>query len=106
MIPMADEFVHEMFCTVVFDEFFFTAIAKENVVRHLTKLVWYVHHKLPAGRLDTLMKALQPSPQSAEHVHQVYKLLVQRIEAHQVNPTQVGPTDDNPLINVPTPMSM
>ena len=37
LIPMADEFSNEMFCTVVFDEFFFTAIAKENVVRHMTK---------------------------------------------------------------------
>ena len=68
---MADEFVNEMFCTVVFDEFFFTSIGQENVVRHLTKLVWYVHHKLPAARLDTLMKALQPNPQSPEVMHQV-----------------------------------
>jgi negative elongation factor B len=69
---MADEFSNEMFCTVVFDEFFFTAIAKENVVRHMTKLVWYIHHKLPAGRLDTLMKALQPNLQSPEAMHQVH----------------------------------
>ena len=68
---MADEFLNEMFCTVVFDEFFFTAIAKENVVRHLTKLVWYVHPKLPSSRLDTLMKALQPNLQSPEAMHQV-----------------------------------
>ena len=68
---MQDEFVNEMFCTVVFDEFFFTSIGKENVVRHLTKLVWYVHHKLPAARLDTLMKALQPNLQSPEIMHQV-----------------------------------
>lgn len=68
---MADEFANESFCTVVFDEFFFTSIGKENVVRHLTKLVWYVHYKLPTGRLDTLMKALQPNISSPEVMHQV-----------------------------------
>ena len=38
----------------------------------LCRLVWYVHHKLPAGRLDTLMKALQPNIQSPEAMHQVH----------------------------------
>jgi len=106
LIPMADEFANEMFCTVVFDEFFFTAIAKENVVRHLTKLVWYVHNKLPSSRLDTLMKALQPSQQSPEEMRQVYKQLEQRIESHQLNPVQGALTEDSLLMNVPTPLSI
>jgi len=106
LIPMADEFANEMFCTVVFDEFFFTAIAKENVVHHLTKLVWYVHNKLPSSRLDTLMKALQPNPQSPESMHQVYKQLEQRIESHQLNPVQGALNEDSLLMNVPTPLSI
>ncbi|KAK4020803.1 LOW QUALITY PROTEIN: negative elongation factor B [Daphnia magna] len=107
LIPMQDEFVNEMFCTVVFDEFFFTSIGKENVVRHLTKLVWYIHHKLPAARLNTLMKALQPNSQSPEVMHQVYKQLEQRIESYQVNPSQGVHNDETVLMmNVPTPMSM
>ena len=57
---MTDDFSTEDFCTVVFDEFFFTNISRENVMRHVMKLVWYVHSKLPSARLDTLMKALQP----------------------------------------------
>lgn len=33
-------------------------------MRHVMKLVWYIHPKLPPARLDTLMKALQPGPHS------------------------------------------
>lgn len=62
LIPMADDFSTEDFCTVVFDEFFFTNISRENVMRHVMKLVWYIHPKLPPVRLDTLQKALQPGP--------------------------------------------
>jgi hypothetical protein len=60
---MTEEFTAEDFCTVIFDEFFFAGIARENVIRHLLKLLWYTHAKLPAGRLETLVKALQPSAQ-------------------------------------------
>merc|ERR1712126_536150 len=64
LISMADEFTDNRFCTVVFDEFFSSGLHKESVCRHLLKLLYYIHHKLPASRLETLMKALQPSPQS------------------------------------------
>ncbi|CAG0883204.1 unnamed protein product [Darwinula stevensoni] len=39
LIPMAEEFAAEDFCTAVFDEFFCTNLGKENVCRHLLKLV-------------------------------------------------------------------
>lgn len=67
LIPMADDFATEDFCTVVFDEFFFTNINRENVMRHVIKLVWYIHPKLPPARLDTLQKALQPGPHQVHH---------------------------------------
>lgn len=63
LIPMADEFATEDFCTVVFDEFFFTSIARENVLRHLLKLLWHVYPKMPPVRLSLLIKALQPATQ-------------------------------------------
>lgn len=64
---MAEDFATEDFCTVVFDEFFFTNINRENVMRHVIKLVWYIHPKLPPARLDTLQKALQPGPHQVQH---------------------------------------
>lgn len=60
---MADEFTNESFCTVIFDEFFLAGMSKDSVTRHLLKLLWWVHPKLPAARLQTLMKSLQPTSQ-------------------------------------------
>ena len=53
---MKDDFEAEDFCTAVFDEFFFTCINVDNVVRHLIRLLWWVHTKLPPARLETLLK--------------------------------------------------
>lgn len=63
LIHMGDEFTTEDFCTVICDEFFYAGISRENVVRHLLKLLWYVYPKLSTTRLHTLMKVLQPNAQ-------------------------------------------
>ena len=63
ILNMADEFPNESFCTVIFDEFFLAGLGRDNVTRHLLKLLWYIHLKLPPTRLHTLMKALQPTSQ-------------------------------------------
>lgn len=60
---MGDEFAAEDFCTVIFDEFFYAGITKENVTRHILKLLWYIYPKLPQARLYTLMKSLTPTSQ-------------------------------------------
>uniref|UniRef100_A0A8D9EGV1 Negative elongation factor B n=1 Tax=Cacopsylla melanoneura TaxID=428564 RepID=A0A8D9EGV1_9HEMI len=66
LIHLADEFSTEDFCTVIFDEFFYAGLTRENVMRHVMKLLWYVYHKLPSSRLNTLMKVLQPTSQVSE----------------------------------------
>jgi len=63
LIHMNDEFSAEDFCTVIFDEFFFAGLARDNVPKHLLKLLWYIYPKLPTARLQTLVKALQPTSQ-------------------------------------------
>jgi len=63
LIHMNDEFSAEDFCTVIFDEFFFAGLARDNVPKHLLKLLWYIYPKLPSARLQTLVKALQPTSQ-------------------------------------------
>ena len=61
LIRMRDEFDAEDFCTVVFDEFFFTLLGTDNVIRHLLRLLWFVHSKISnATRLDNLMKLTEP----------------------------------------------
>lgn len=106
LIPMADEFVNEEFCTGLFDEFLFAGLTRDNVTRHMLKLLWYTHTKLPAGRLATLMKALEPNAQHTESVHTLYRNLQERIgiaiqesAAHEI----VDMDFDSPLKSVPTP---
>uniref|UniRef100_T1J7M6 Negative elongation factor B n=1 Tax=Strigamia maritima TaxID=126957 RepID=T1J7M6_STRMM len=105
MVTLADEFGAEDFCTVVFDEFFFTAITRENVLRHLLKLLWYIYPKMPPNRLELLMKALQPASQHAETVHILYQLVSEKIKIHQSGPAPLVNLKEisSPLINVPTP---
>ncbi|KAK4294919.1 hypothetical protein Pmani_032489 [Petrolisthes manimaculis] len=105
LIPMADDFSTEDFCTVVFDEFFFTNISRENVMRHVMKLVWYIHPKLPPVRLDTLQKALQPGPLQGEAIQALYEKFQTRVQEFQEVQNQPTPMNemDSPLMAVPTP---
>ncbi|XP_043497771.1 negative elongation factor B [Polistes fuscatus] len=68
ILNMADEFSNESFCTVIFDEFFLAGLSRDNVTRHLLKLLWYIHPKLPPARLHSLLKALQPTSQHSETI--------------------------------------
>jgi len=102
---MPDEFATPDFCTALFDEFFFAGLTRDNVTRHLLKLLWYVHHKLPVHRLQTLMKALQPGQQHNEKVHALYASLQEKINTQQ-EPPEVPEVDidmNSPLMSVPTP---
>uniref|UniRef100_A0A182J8F9 Negative elongation factor B n=1 Tax=Anopheles atroparvus TaxID=41427 RepID=A0A182J8F9_ANOAO len=105
IIPMSDEFANEDFCTGLFDEFLFAGLTRDNVTRHMLKLLWYIHQKLPQARLMTLMKALQPTAQHHESVHKLYDNLQKRVGAlHQEPQPEPMETDfDSPLKNVPTP---
>lgn len=37
---MAEEFTTEDFCTTLFDEFLFAGLTRDNVTRHMLKLLW------------------------------------------------------------------
>lgn len=92
---------------MVFDEFFYPGLARENVTRHVLKLLWYIHPKLPVSRLNTLVKMLQPTYQHNEAVHSLYELLREKID-NDIEPTMtaVSPDPDyldSPLMSVPTP---
>lgn len=58
---MKDDFEAEDFCTVVFDEFFFTAITHDNFVRHLLRLLYFVYPKLSNTRNENLLKLTEPA---------------------------------------------
>lgn len=105
LIHMADEFAAEDFCTVIFDEFFYAGLSRENVIRHVLKLLWYVYPKLPSARLHTLIKVLQPTSQHNETVHLLYETLQEKIGSQQEPPAIPENLDylESPLMSVPTP---
>lgn len=104
---MGEEFVNEDFCTGLFDEFLFAGLSRDNVTRHMLKLLWYIHNRLPAVRLNTLMKALQPTAQHNESVHLLHSTLQSRIgsamQESTIHETTMDIDYDSPLKSVPTP---
>ncbi|XP_003741538.1 negative elongation factor B [Galendromus occidentalis] len=99
---MLEEFSHEDFCTVIFDEFFLTALARENVLRHLLRLIWHSFPKLAASRLDMLMSALQTMCAASTTLMPPLLKLKERISTQQsvsVPRPQIPP--DSPVFQVP-----
>ena len=90
---MKEDFEAEDFCTAVFDEFFFTCINVDNVVRHLIRLLWWVHTKLPPARLETLLKVAEPTTGS-EAVVAVYEALKERIEQSNNSSMEVSASEE------------
>ena len=87
---MREEFEAEDFCTVIFDEFFFTSITADNFVRHLLRLLWFVHPKLSRSRLENLLKITEPDASATSSVvligvDPIVKMhgdLKEKVEAH------------------------
>ncbi|XP_074655187.1 negative elongation factor B-like [Tubulanus polymorphus] len=104
LIFMSDDFSHEEFCITVFDDFFMPSISKENVMRHLLRLLYHVHHKMPGKRLDNLMTIIEPGTEHSEAVHETYKVVNDKIQSYQPSPTpQPEQQLDSPLMSVPAP---
>ncbi|XP_077504426.1 negative elongation factor B-like [Amblyomma americanum] len=125
---MADDFAQEDFCTVVFDEFFLSGLSgsasgsglsgsasgsgtlaalpstegASNAARHLLRLLWHVHAKLPPSRLQGLMKTLQPLVQANEGLKPAVQALQDKVK--DLTPPAAEPEPpDSPLLSVPVP---
>ncbi|NXL65561.1 NELFB factor, partial [Chordeiles acutipennis] len=105
---LGDEFALEEFCTSLFDGFFLTACSrKENVHRHVLRLLLHLHHKVAPAKLEPLQKALEPTKQSGEAVKELYNQLTEKLELCKPSPAEVTetPSMELPLPTVPTPAS-
>lgn len=104
ILNMGDEFSNESFCTVIFDEFFLAGLGRDNVIRHLLKLLWYMYPKLPSARLHSLLKALQPTSQHNEAVHTLYESLRDRVGSHSME-DQLAANGQMDTLNLDCPSS-
>ncbi|XP_042335584.1 negative elongation factor B [Sceloporus undulatus] len=106
---LADEFTQEEFCTSLFDSFFLpTCSRKENVHRHVLRLLLHLHHKVAPAKLESLQKSLEPTKQSGEAVKELYNQLNEKLELRKPSPVQAAeaPSMDLSLPTVPTPASL
>ncbi|MGH0177984.1 UNVERIFIED_CONTAM: hypothetical protein FKN15_076429 [Acipenser sinensis] len=106
---LSDEFGAEEFCNAVFDGFFLTSFSsKENVHRHILRLILHLHHKILPSRLESLIKTLEPSKQTSEAVKELYTQLMEKLDSQKKSPAQPAepPSLDLPLHTVAVPAAV
>lgn len=79
--PLSDAFANIDFCDVVFTKFFVPQISRENVLRHVIRLLCWVHQHIDSPVLEQLLKSVQPTRQHGDIVHAAYQTLLDNIAA-------------------------
>lgn len=84
---------------------------KENVHRHVLRLLLHLHARVAPSKLEALQKALEPTGQSGEAVKELYSQLGEKLEQldhRKPSPTQAAETPalDLPLPSVPAPATL
>ncbi|MEE6504970.1 hypothetical protein FKM82_005394 [Ascaphus truei] len=104
---LSEEFGTEEFCTSIFDGFFLASCAKkENVHRHVLRLLLHLHHKVVPAKLESLQKALEPTKTSGDPVKELHNQLSEKLQQKKPSPPAPDPEPpsmDLPLHTVSTP---
>nr|XP_008537231.1 PREDICTED: negative elongation factor B isoform X3 [Equus przewalskii] len=101
---LADEFALEDFCSSLFDGFLLTASPrKENVQRHVLRLLVHLHHRVAPSKLQALQKALEPTGQSGEAVKELYSQLGEKLEQLDHQKPSPAQTAETPALELPLP---
>ncbi|XP_046566584.1 negative elongation factor B-like [Haliotis rubra] len=104
LIHMVDDFaMSEEFCSAVFDDFLLVGLSKENVLRHMLRLLWHIHHRLSQTRLENLMETVHPNNELSEAVRTTYQQLSEKINTYSPSPVAQPEKLDSPLMSVPAP---
>ncbi|XP_037536580.1 negative elongation factor B [Nematolebias whitei] len=104
---LSDEFGSEDFCSFVFDGFLLTSFSsKENVHRHILRMLLHLHHKVLPSYMETLMKTLEPPKQCSEPLKDLHSQLIEKLEAQKKSPPPLDETASLDLglhpVSVPT----
>jgi len=94
LIPMAEEFSSEEFCSVVIDEIFLPSLTYGNVVHHLMKLLWHIHQHMPQTRIDPIIKILETYSSHNESTKALFKELETKVNEHLSNASAVPQQSD------------
>ncbi|KFO21449.1 Negative elongation factor B [Fukomys damarensis] len=101
---LADEFALEDFCSSLFEGFFLTASPrKENVHRHVLRLLLHLHARVAPSKLEALQKALEPTGQSGEAVKELYSQLGEKLEQLDHRKPSPAQAAETPTLELPLP---
>ncbi|XP_042193716.1 negative elongation factor B isoform X2 [Callorhinchus milii] len=102
---LTEEFASEEFCTTLFGFFLTSISSKENVHRHVLRLLLHLHLKVVQSKMVLLLKTLEPGKQSTEAVKELYTQLTEKMEVVKQSPVQTGETPplDLPVRTVTAP---
>uniref|UniRef100_A0A8D0PQA0 Negative elongation factor complex member B n=1 Tax=Sus scrofa TaxID=9823 RepID=A0A8D0PQA0_PIG len=101
---LADEFALEDFCSSLFDGFLLTASPrKENVQRHVLRLLIHLHQRVAPSKLEALQKALEPTGQSGEAVKELYSQLGEKLEQLDHRKPSPAQAAETPALELPLP---
>ncbi|KAK0065609.1 negative elongation factor B-like isoform X1 [Biomphalaria pfeifferi] len=103
LIHMKDDFQHKDLCVAVLDDFFIPASSRENVLRHLLRLLMYIHHKLPKSKLETMMEEISSDKDMSDSVRSAVEVLRDKIDHFEPSPVASPDKIDSPLMSVPAP---
>lgn len=121
LVHMKDDFQHPEFCTAVFDDFFMQtkhlsrkkkaankrrhtpAVSRENVLRHLLRLLIHIYHKVPRPKLDSIMEEISSDKDLSEQVRATLDILQEKMSIHEPSPVPSPEKMDSPLASVPAP---
>lgn len=103
LITMVDEFTSEDFCEIVFDHFFKSGMSRQNVLRHMLRLLYHIHYRIQREKLNSLMVSLKPNQGHSEAIHTTYNNLTEKIASYQPSPTTPAENLESPLMSVPAP---
>uniref|UniRef100_A0A8C5Q3H3 Negative elongation factor complex member B n=1 Tax=Leptobrachium leishanense TaxID=445787 RepID=A0A8C5Q3H3_9ANUR len=96
---LSEEFGTEDFCTSVFDGFFLTTLTKkENVHRHVLRLLLHLLHKVAPAKLEVLQKSLEPAKTSGDAVKELYSQLNEKLAEKKLSPQ--GPDPETPTMDL------
>ncbi|KAM8934687.1 negative elongation factor B [Pelodytes ibericus] len=96
---LSEEFGSDDFCTNIFDSFFLTTLAKkENVHRHVLRLLLHLHQKVAPSKLESLQKVLEPSKTSGDPVKELYTQLSEKLQ--QKKPSPPAPDPETPAMDL------
>ncbi|GFO06166.1 negative elongation factor b [Plakobranchus ocellatus] len=103
LVHMKEDFQHPEFCTAIFDDFFMPAMSRENVLRHLLRLLIHVHHKIPRPKLDSVLEEISSDKDMSDQVRTTLDVLQEKMSTHEPSPVPSPEKLDSPLASVPAP---